>query len=95
LNFVESLSPQDFNVFRSIAIQLVLATDMSRHGEYMKLTADPLWPTGAALPPQLPSFARVLVPFSHFDSLFSTYHLTCHLRRTQRHKASGARSEMR
>lgn len=46
LNFVESLSPQDFNVFRSIAIQLVLATDMSRHGEYMKLTADPLWPTG-------------------------------------------------
>ena len=50
LNFVESLNPQDFNVFRSIAIQLVLATDMSRHGEYMKLTADPLWPSGALLP---------------------------------------------
>jgi hypothetical protein len=46
LNFVEELSPQDFALFRSISIQLVLATDMSRHGEYMKSCADPLWPTG-------------------------------------------------
>jgi cAMP-specific phosphodiesterase 4/high affinity cAMP-specific and IBMX-insensitive 3',5'-cyclic phosphodiesterase 8 len=62
LNFDEGLSMQDFNSFRATAVQLVLATDMSRHGEYMKLTADPLWPTGAFPLPNtslIPAFARL------------------------------------
>jgi hypothetical protein len=62
LNFVEALSPQDFTLFRSTVIQLVLATDMSRHAEYMKLVADPLWPTGTC--PQFPSLARDLAMFT-------------------------------
>lgn len=70
LNFTEALSPQDFSTFRSAVIQLVLATDMSRHGEYMKLTTDPLWPTGALpLPQPLLSFARVLA----MSALCSTF----------------------
>jgi hypothetical protein len=77
LNFAEGLSMQDFNSFRATAVQLVLATDMSRHGEYMKLTADPLWPSGAFPLPNTsftPAFARrfsTAFVFSYARSKFS------------------------
>jgi hypothetical protein len=99
LNFVEDLSSQDFNLFRSISIQLVLATDMSRHGEYMKLVADPMWPTGTF--PTSPSQHANIDPCLCFiNSAFSTLCVLssyrnplCH-RRTKRLEAFGTCSQM-